>query len=101
MGVISLVQLLLVPVSAAFAIAACRGEVNQSTANRTTSTPSVASTDCRIIQHAMGETEICDQPQSLVVLGPNLLEQVLALGAQPIGTELYLNELKQQVLLSD
>ena len=33
----------------------------------------------------MGDTEICGQPQNIVVLGPYLLEQVLALGAQPAG----------------
>ncbi|MGD1952479.1 MAG: ABC transporter substrate-binding protein [Leptolyngbyaceae cyanobacterium] len=42
-------------------------------------------TDCRTVQHEMGDTEICGQPETLVVLGPYLLEQVLALGAQPAG----------------
>ncbi|ABW28386.1 ABC transporter substrate-binding protein [Acaryochloris marina] len=40
---------------------------------------------CRTITHEQGKTEICRQPQRIVVLGPYLLEQVLALGAQPVG----------------
>lgn len=41
--------------------------------------------DCRTVAHSLGETEICGQPQKIVVLGPYLLEQVLALGEQPAG----------------
>lgn len=40
---------------------------------------------CRTITHQQGDTEICGEPQQIVVLGPYLLEQVLALGAQPAG----------------
>lgn len=43
------------------------------------------SENCRTITHKEGKTEICGQPQRIVVLGPYLLEQVLALGAQPVG----------------
>ena len=85
MRIITLVRLLLFAAPTVFAIAACQGEVRQSTANRTRSAASIESADCRTIQHQMGETEICGQPQNLVVLGPYLLEQVLALGMQPAG----------------
>ena len=81
----ALVRLLTLTAPIVLLLSACRGGVNKPISNQTTSTPSVASTDCRIIQHEMGETEICDQPQNLVVLGPYLLEQVLALGGQPAG----------------
>lgn len=40
---------------------------------------------CRIIEHKMGETEICGIPQRVVVLGPYLLEPLLALNIQPIA----------------
>lgn len=53
---------------------------------RSKNVPSSApSENCRIITHKQGKTEICGQPQRIVVLGPYLLEQVLALGAQPVG----------------
>ena len=41
--------------------------------------------DCRTIQHEMGETEICGQPERIVVLGPYTLEPLLALKVQPVG----------------
>ncbi|UAJ72233.1 iron-siderophore ABC transporter substrate-binding protein [Synechocystis sp. PCC 7339] len=41
--------------------------------------------DCRIIEHKMGKTEICGQPERIVVLGPYLLESLLALNVQPIA----------------
>ncbi|MEM9509708.1 MAG: iron-siderophore ABC transporter substrate-binding protein [Cyanobacteria bacterium P01_E01_bin.35] len=41
--------------------------------------------DCRTIEHEAGETEVCGQPEQIVVLGPYVLEPLLALGVQPIG----------------
>lgn len=45
----------------------------------------VKSENCRTVRHEMGETEICGEPERIVVLGPYLLEQMLALGKQPFG----------------
>ncbi len=36
-------------------------------------------------KHDRGETQICDSPQKIVALGPNMLEILLALGIQPVG----------------
>ena len=55
--------------------------------------PSPAETDstagesaaCRTIEHTAGATEICGQPQNIVVLGTNMLELILALDVQPAG----------------
>jgi iron complex transport system substrate-binding protein len=41
--------------------------------------------DCRTIDHPIGQTEICGQPERIVVLGPNLLELLLILEVQPVG----------------
>ncbi|MBE9118005.1 iron-siderophore ABC transporter substrate-binding protein [Lusitaniella coriacea LEGE 07157] len=41
--------------------------------------------DCRVIKHEAGKTEVCGQPENVVVLGPNVLELLLALGVQPAG----------------
>ncbi|MEM7062511.1 MAG: iron-siderophore ABC transporter substrate-binding protein [Cyanobacteria bacterium P01_B01_bin.77] len=65
-------------ITTAFAIAACRSPSNLPLNN-------AASTNCRTIAHITGETEICGQPQRIVVLGPFLLELLLALDIQPIG----------------
>lgn len=45
--------------------------------------------DCQIISHDVGETEICGQPQTVVTIGPNLLELLLALEVQPVGHAEY------------
>jgi len=64
------------------AIAACQQQTSQtSEATATASNPE----DCRIIQHEMGETEVCGEPERIVVLGPYILEYLLALDVQPIG----------------
>ncbi|MEM7062500.1 MAG: iron-siderophore ABC transporter substrate-binding protein [Cyanobacteria bacterium P01_B01_bin.77] len=63
------------------AIAACQSPTEQSTNHRS----SDISTNCRFIDHRMGKTEVCGQPQRIVVLGPYLLEPLLALGIQPVG----------------
>lgn len=47
---------------------------------------SVASSDaahCRQVEHELGTTEICGQPEKIAVLSPHILDIVLALGAQP------------------
>ena len=69
------------------AIAGCHQTVDvHTTISNTPFAPSSAtSADCRTIQHPSGETEICGQPQRIVVLGPYVLESLLALEVQPIG----------------
>ena len=50
-----------------------------------TESPAVASAACHTIEHTAGATEICGQPENVVVLGSNLLELMLALEVQPAG----------------
>lgn len=67
-------------------IAACNGKlVNVSRTPNSTSRSS-PSTNCRMIQHAMGETCVPDQPKRLVTLNPAALGNAIALGIQPIGS---------------
>ena len=61
------------------AIASCQSQSNNS------ETSASDKTDCRIIEHKAGETKVCDRPQRIVVLGPNVLEPLLALGVQPVA----------------
>jgi iron complex transport system substrate-binding protein len=45
----------------------------------------IASTDCRVIRHARGETCVPNNPQRIVVLGG--LDDALSLGIKPIGSD--------------
>jgi len=58
------------------AIAACQQNPPPSASNQA---------DCRIVPHELGETEICGQPQRIAVLGPFILEPLVAMGIQPIA----------------
>jgi iron complex transport system substrate-binding protein len=51
----------------------------------TPNTSTDLTTTCRTIDHQMGQTEVCGQPERIVVLGPNLLELLLVLEVQPVG----------------
>jgi iron complex transport system substrate-binding protein len=69
-------------------ITACGGNA----ARNSTSTPNHASpgsqsseSQCQFIQHKLGKTKVCGQPQKVVALGPNMLEILLALQVQPAG----------------
>ncbi|NEQ87897.1 MAG: ABC transporter substrate-binding protein [Moorea sp. SIO2I5] len=53
--------------------------------NQSATSPSATPSECQTIQHNLGETQICGQPQKVVVLGPNLLELLLVLEVQPVG----------------
>lgn len=65
---------------------ACRGVDSGATPSPAeTNSTGVESAACRTIEHTAGATEICDQPQTVVVLGSNLLELILALEVQPAG----------------
>ena len=41
--------------------------------------------DCRVLNHDLGETEVCGQPQKIAVLGVHSLDLLLSLDVQPIG----------------
>jgi len=63
-------------------VSACTSSTPDQSQSRNSQT---ASTDCRLVKHEMGETEICGQPQRVVSLSPYLLDYLLALGVQPIA----------------
>ena len=64
-------------------IVACGG----STTERQGTAPSQKSStaNCQLIEHELGKTKVCEQPQKIVVLNPNMLEMLLSLGVQPAG----------------
>ncbi|MGD1952476.1 MAG: ABC transporter substrate-binding protein [Leptolyngbyaceae cyanobacterium] len=78
-----LVRLLAGVILIKVALAACQAPANQP--SNDTAAVSSAPADCRVIAHEMGITEVCGQPQRIVVFGPNILEPLLALNIQPMG----------------
>ncbi|MEM7594047.1 MAG: ABC transporter substrate-binding protein, partial [Cyanobacteria bacterium P01_A01_bin.83] len=76
---LSSIRFLVLSVFVGIAIASC-----QSPANRQPASASDQA-DCRTIEHEAGETEVCGQPQRIVVLGPYVLEPLLALNMQPVA----------------
>jgi iron complex transport system substrate-binding protein len=66
------------------ATTACHANLGSVT-TRSTLPNTAENLNCRAIQHIMGLTNICGQPQRIAVLGPNALEPLLALGIQPMA----------------
>lgn len=78
-----LVLFLLLMLSVALLIVACQtSSVEQSPAS---SGSTSAANNCRIVEHSMGETKVCGQPEKVVALSPHILDSILALGVQPAG----------------
>lgn len=76
------IRFLLLMVSSALLIVACQvPSVEQPTAQE----PSSTASDCRIVKHEMGETEVCGQPQKVAALSPHILNSILSLGVQPVA----------------
>jgi iron complex transport system substrate-binding protein len=75
-------KLLLISICSLILVVACNSSTPQLNTNQTpTSRPS----DCRVINHDGGETEICGQPQKIVAFGPPILDIFLSLGVQAAG----------------
>ena len=79
-----LIFLFLLGAFACFSVAACGN-------TETTTTTTAADTgqppaDCRVVQHAMGETCISQSPQRVITLRPDHLANSLALGIEPIAS---------------
>ena len=71
-------------IAIAVVIVSCQG-ISTSLRDNSTQTANSIRTSCRNINHVMGQTEVCDQPQRIAVLGPYLLESLLALNVQAAG----------------
>ena len=84
MKIAAIIRLLILAASTVWAIAACQRSVTPPP-NEASSAPSTNAADCRTVQHERGETEVCGQPQTVVVLGSSMLELLLVLDMQPAG----------------
>lgn len=47
--------------------------------------------NCRTIEHDLGETEVCGQPEKVVALSLHTLDLLLSLDEQPVGCTMTLN----------
>ncbi|MGD1908475.1 MAG: ABC transporter substrate-binding protein [Leptolyngbyaceae cyanobacterium] len=56
-----------------------------------------AATDCRVIQHDLGDTEVCGQPQKVVTLSLHMMDLLLSLDVQPAASTMTLNTHTGQV----
>ncbi|NJK58341.1 MAG: iron-siderophore ABC transporter substrate-binding protein [Pleurocapsa sp. SU_5_0] len=74
------IQFLVLAMMVGLAIVSCQSPAQDNYKNTTSKLE-----DCRTIEHQMGKTEVCGQPQRIVVFGPWLLESLLALNVQPVG----------------
>ncbi len=72
---------LVVTIGLIITIAACAGKFERSIR----SAPTANRANCQQIEHTAGTTQVCDRPHRIVVLGPYLLEPLLALGLQPVA----------------
>lgn len=61
------------------------GAVTLACSDSVVNRPQTPTDGCELIDHEGGKTEICGQPQTIVAIGPNGLELLLALDVQPIG----------------
>jgi iron complex transport system substrate-binding protein len=73
----SRLKLIALSILACLLVTAC-GTIQQINSSDTSS-----AIDCQIVKHAVGETEVCGQPESIAVLSPPLLDILLSLGIQP------------------
>lgn len=77
------IRFLLLVLSLALLVVACQtSSVKQPP---TTSAPTSTKGNCRIVEHEIGETKVCGQPQKVAALSPHILDSILALGVQPAG----------------
>jgi iron complex transport system substrate-binding protein len=73
-------SLLIIGICIAVTIIACDG------AQPTLGDRAISSSEsCRLVQHEMGKTEVCGQPQKVAALSPHILDSMLALGVQPVA----------------
>ena len=61
------------------------------------SLPLSSFSDCRVIKHDAGETEVCGQPQKVAALSVHALDLLLSLGMQPAGYAPPLNTYRGEV----
>jgi len=81
------VKLLMLGMFATLLIVACNSNALDRTTSGDTANSklSSSSSNCRIVKHDMGETQVCGQPQKIVALSPHLLDLLLSLDRQPAG----------------
>ena len=70
-------------------LAANHNELGDASDAGTTTQP--LTSDCRLIEHDLGETEVCGEPQKVVTLSLHMLDLLLSLDNQPVASTMTLN----------
>ncbi len=80
-------KLLMLGMFATLLIVACNSNAPERITSGDTANSMLSSnaSNCRIVKHDMGETQVCGQPQKIVALSPHLLDLLLSLNRQPAG----------------
>ncbi|MEM9804416.1 MAG: iron-siderophore ABC transporter substrate-binding protein [Cyanobacteria bacterium P01_D01_bin.56] len=89
------IRFILIALSATLLVVACQSAAVEQ--------PNETTADCRIVNHELGETQICGQPKTVAVISPRVLDSMLALGVQPAafaqavspGIEIFDNPMEQ------
>lgn len=76
------VRFLLLLLLVALLVIACQ---NRSAETPTSIKPNNSTSDCRLVKHEVGETEVCGQPQRIAALSPHILDSMLSLDIQPFA----------------
>ncbi|VEP16471.1 ABC-type Fe3+-hydroxamate transport system, periplasmic component [Hyella patelloides LEGE 07179] len=92
------VKYLVISILTLFLIIACSNTNNDLVNNQEATAPDKQlASGCRLIQHHLGETEVCGQPQKVVALGVHTLDLLLSLDKQPAGYADILNPYQGEV----
>jgi iron complex transport system substrate-binding protein len=77
-------QSFLLAIMAFYLVSACEGNAPKNgTANL--EVISSDSSECQVVKHPLGKTQICGEPQQIVALDQHILGLMLSLGVQPAG----------------
>ena len=63
----------------------CWSCAGNTSSTRTSTSDTAAASDCRMIDHDAGQTEVCGDPETVVALSPYILDMMLSLGEEPAG----------------
>jgi len=77
-----ILKLLTLGLGAALLVVACSPSDSQISDR---ATANLNGTNCRMVEHDVGETQVCGQPKQIVALGPHILDLLLSLDMQPAG----------------
>ncbi|ASC72646.1 Fe(3+)-citrate-binding protein YfmC [Halomicronema hongdechloris C2206] len=92
-----IVKGLMLGVMTAGLIVGCGLQSSNTSVESPVSSESTQAANCRLIEHDLGETEVCGQPEKIVTLSLHALDLLLSLGEQPVGCTMTININQKEV----